>query len=63
MAKKKMGRPELPEGEAKGVIVQTRVSELERDALTNAAKAANVKLARWMRDTLLAAVQKTTRKK
>lgn len=57
-----MGRPNLPEGAAKGVIVQTRVSDAERELLDDAAKASGLKLAKWMRERILAAAKAETGK-
>ena len=57
MTKNATGRPQLPEGEAKVVIVQTRVSEVDRDLLQKAADAAGVKLAHWIRDRVLTAAK------
>lgn len=57
MAKKAIGRPHLPKGTAKDVIVQTRVSEAERELLQQAADASGQKLSRWMRDRLLDAAK------
>ena len=57
MKKNPRGRPQLPEGEAKGVIVQTRLSEADRELIQRAADAAGVKLAHWIREKILAAAQ------
>jgi uncharacterized protein (DUF1778 family) len=55
--KKQMGRPQLPAGEAKDVIVQTRVSESDRRLLQGAADSAGCKLADWIRQRILAAAK------
>lgn len=50
--KPKVGRPPLPKGEAKAIVLQSRVQETERDAYRKAAKAAGLDLSTWIRDTL-----------
>ena len=50
--RKKVGRPPMPKGEAKGVVLQSRVQESERDAYRKAAKAAGLDLSTWVRETL-----------
>jgi hypothetical protein len=52
---KKIGRPKLPKGEAKGRIVPVRFSAEEVDRITAAATARNQKLSEWIRSTLNAA--------
>lgn len=52
---KKVGRPKLPKGEAKGRIVPVRFSAEEVDRITAAASASNQKLSEWIRSTLKAA--------
>ena len=42
----------MPKGEAKGVVLQSRVQESERDAYRKAAKAAGLDLSTWVRETL-----------
>ena len=50
---KKMGRPKLPKGHAKGVIVPVRVNPEDRRLFEKAAKASDHKtLSGWMRHTL-----------
>lgn len=49
--KKKMGRPRLPEGEAKGVY-PLRLSANERDLYSKAALLVGDSLPEWMRKTL-----------
>lgn len=61
MAKKQMGRPVLPEGEAKGVIVQTRVSEADHILIKEAVAASGVKLSEWLRQRILAAAKRELR--
>lgn len=55
--KRQRGRPQLPAGEAKDVIVQTRVSEVNRRLLQAAADAAGCKLADWIRQRVLSAAK------
>lgn len=47
----------MPAGEAKDVIVQTRVSEVNRRLLQAAADAAGCKLADWIRQRVLSAAK------
>ena len=50
---KKMGRPKLPKGHAKGLIVPVRVNPEERKLFEKAAKASEHKtLSGWIRHTL-----------
>ena len=50
---KKMGRPKLPKGHAKGVIRPVRFTEAELKAFEKAAKADGHKtLSAWIRHTL-----------
>jgi len=52
---KKIGRPKLPKGEAKGRIVPVRFSAEEVKRITTAAIANNQKVSEWIRSTLNAA--------
>ena len=52
---KKIGRPKLPKGEAKGRIVPVRFSTEEVRRITAAANARDQKLSEWIRSTLNAA--------
>jgi hypothetical protein len=52
---KKMGRPKLPKGEAKGRIVPVRFSAEEVRRITVKATASNQKVSEWIRSTLNAA--------
>ena len=52
---KKMGRPRLPKGEAKGRIVPVRFSAEEVKRITAAANASDQKVSEWIRSTLKAA--------
>jgi len=50
---KKLGRPRLPKGHAKGVIVPVRVNPDDRKLFEKAAKASEHKtLSGWIRHTL-----------
>lgn len=53
---KKAGRPPLPKGSAKGVMLRVRVTQDEREAIGKAAKAKNQKAAEWIRSTLATAI-------
>jgi hypothetical protein len=52
---KKIGRPKLPKGEAKGRIVPVRFSADEVKRITAAASARDQKISEWIRSTLNAA--------
>jgi len=52
---KKIGRPKLPKGEAKGRIVPVRFNAEEVKRITAAASARNQKVSEWIRSTLNAA--------
>lgn len=53
---KKVGRPKLPKGEAKGRIVPVRFTGEALKAMIAAAKANNQTLSEWIRSTLNAAI-------
>jgi hypothetical protein len=53
---KKMGRPRLPNGAAKGRIVPVRFSDEELGRIAAAADANNQTLSQWIRSTLNAAI-------
>ena len=56
---KKIGRPKLPRGHAKGVIVPVRVNPDDRKLFEKAAKASEHKtLSSWIRHTLRVAAEK-----
>jgi hypothetical protein len=55
--KAKVGRPPMPKGEAKDVVLQSRVQPGERDKYRKAAKAAGQDLSAWVRETLNRAIQ------
>jgi predicted HicB family RNase H-like nuclease len=54
---KKVGRPKLPKGEAKGKIVPIRFAPEELKAITAAAKASDQTISQWIRSMLNAAIQ------
>ena len=53
---KKVGRPKLPKGEAKGKILAMRFSAEELKRVEAAAKASNQNVSQWMRSTLFSAI-------
>ncbi len=55
--KPKVGRPKLPKGEAKGVVLQSRVQPNEKAAYQKAAKSEGVDLSTWVRQTLNQAIR------
>jgi predicted HicB family RNase H-like nuclease len=55
--KVKVGRPPLPKGEAKAIVLQSRVQPTEKAAYQKAAKAAGLDLSQWVREVLNRAVQ------
>ena len=55
---KKIGRPKLPKGHAKGVIVPVRVNPEDRKLFEKAANASEYKtLSAWIRHTLREAAE------
>jgi predicted HicB family RNase H-like nuclease len=54
--KSKVGRPKLAKGEAKAIVLQSRVQPSEKAAYQKAAKAKGVDLSAWIRQTLNDAV-------
>jgi hypothetical protein len=54
---KKVGRPKLPKGEAKGRIVPVRFTADDLKAMEAAAKASDKKLSEWIRSTIHATIQ------
>jgi hypothetical protein len=54
---KKVGRPKMAKGEAKGKIVPVRFNAEDLKRVTGAAKASNQTLSDWIRSTLNAATQ------
>jgi len=56
--RKKIGRPQLPKGEAKGRIVPVRFKPDDLKVMTAAAKASKQTLSEWIRSTLRLAIPK-----
>jgi predicted HicB family RNase H-like nuclease len=54
--KVKVGRPKLPKGEAKAIVLQSRVQASEKAAYAKAAKSQGIDLSTWVRETLNAAI-------
>jgi predicted HicB family RNase H-like nuclease len=55
--KPKVGRPKLAKGEAREVVLQSRVQESEKTAYQKTAKAQGKDLSTWVRETLNAAIK------
>jgi hypothetical protein len=53
----KAGRPPLPKGDAKEVMLRVRITPDERTAFEKMAKASNQKTSQWIRSVLSAAIQ------
>lgn len=49
---KKVGRPKLPNGAAKGKLVALRLSDADVKRISAAAKASNESVSQWIRSTL-----------
>jgi predicted HicB family RNase H-like nuclease len=54
---KKVGRPKLPKGAAKGKAVQVRFTVEDFRRVTGAAKASKQTVSEWIRSTLNAALE------
>jgi hypothetical protein len=54
---KKMGRPKLPKGEAKGKLVALRLSADDVKRITAASKAKKQTVSDWIRSTVYAALE------
>ncbi len=54
---RKVGRPKLPKGEAKGRIVPVRFTSDDLKAMEAAAKASDKSLSEWIRSTIHASIQ------
>lgn len=54
---KKVGRPKFPKGQAKAIVLQSRVQEAEKKAYERAAKSEGKDLSTWVRETLNAAIK------
>ena len=55
--KAKVGRPKMPKGEAKAIVLQSRVQPAEKAAYQKAAKSAGIDLSTWIRQTLNEAIK------
>lgn len=55
--KVKVGRPKMPKGEAKAIVLQSRVQPAEKAAYQRAAKSAGKDLSTWIRQTLNDAIK------
>ena len=53
---KKVGRPKLPKGEAKGKLVALRFNAEDLKRVTMTAKASNQTVSEWIRQTINAAL-------
>ena len=53
----KVGRPKLPKGHAKAIVLQSRVQEAEKKAYERAAKSEGKDVSTWVRETLNAALK------
>ena len=56
--KPKVGRPKLAKGEAKDIVLQSRIQPSEKAAYQKAAKSEGKDLSVWVRDTLNQAIGK-----
>ena len=54
---KKMGRPKLPKGEAKGRIVPIRFNAADLKRIESAAKASQKTVSEWIRGTITIAME------
>ena len=55
--RKKVGRPPLAKGEAKAIVLQSRVQPAEKAAYQKAAQSAGKDLSTWIRQTLNEAIK------
>ena len=55
--KKRVGRPAMPKGEAKAIVLQSRVQPAEKAAYQRAAKSEGKDLSTWVRETLNRALE------
>jgi hypothetical protein len=55
---KKVGRPKLPKGQAKGRIVPVRFRQEDLRLIEATAKASNQTVSEWIRSTIHATVQR-----
>ena len=56
--KTKMGRPKLPKGEAKNVLVAAKVSKADYERILAAMKRAGMKESEWVRKSVLEAAER-----
>ncbi len=54
---RKPGRPRLPKGNAKAVMLRVRITPEEHADLEKAAKASKQTVSAWVRSTLLAVIE------
>ena len=54
---KRAGRPPLPKGDAKAVMLRVRVTADERTAIRMAAKAGKQTASQWIRNVLASAIE------
>jgi hypothetical protein len=54
---KKMGRPKLPKGEAKGRMVPIRFNDSDLKRIESAAKKSQKTVSEWIREAISAAVE------
>ena len=55
---KKAGRPPLPKGDAKAIMLRVRITAEERKAISDKAKFSKQTTSEWIRRALNAAIQK-----
>ncbi len=55
---KKPGRPPLPKGYAKAIMLRVRITPEDRKVIEAKAKTGNQSVSQWIRSTLAAAVEK-----
>ncbi len=60
--KKRMGRPPLDPGSAKGQVFQIRLTDAEREAYEQAATQAKMTLSAWIREKLGNAAKRGSKK-
>ena len=53
---KKVGRPNVPKGEAKASIMPVRLNAEDRKRIERAAQASKQNVSEWVRSTLMAAI-------
>ena len=54
---RKAGRPPLPKGDAKGVMLRVRITPEDRKIIEAKARTGNHSVSQWIRSTLAAAVE------